>query len=288
MLTAAQLARALSRLVFVVLVARVLGPEQFGVYTLLLAVVEITAVLSGMGYGDYVSREAAKDARRGWGAGEQLTWLRIAYAIPLAAIAVGLLSMFGYPRLILMATAGMSFTLVPRSVTESVQGVLRGLGECRAYLVPDLVLGFVLLVGAGALLVRGGGIYSVITIELAAAMAAGAAAVGTKVRLRTKERICLKWSALLRKSVIFNIYPFVTNLYDRIDVLLLSGLRGTTPRASMVLLTGHWAPSFCLMASFTACCQPCPGETGGWQRGKGWKEQWVCYSARHWSSCWQP
>ncbi len=226
LLTAAQLARALSRLVFVVLVARVLGPEQFGVYTLLLAVVEITAVLSGMGYGDYVSREAAKDARRGWGAGEQLTWLRIAYAIPLAAIAVGLLSMFGYPRLILMATAGMSFTLVPRSVTESVQGVLRGLGECRAYLVPDLVLGFVLLVGAGALLVRGGGIYSVITIELAAAMAAGAAAVGTTVRLRTRERIYLKWSALLKKSVVFNIYPFVTNLYDRIDVLLLSRIAG--------------------------------------------------------------
>ena len=41
LLTAAQLSRGLVRLLFVLVVARTLGPHQFGVYALLVAVVEI-------------------------------------------------------------------------------------------------------------------------------------------------------------------------------------------------------------------------------------------------------
>jgi O-antigen/teichoic acid export membrane protein len=226
LLTSAQLARVLSRMFFVLAAARALGPAQFGVYTLILAVVEIAAVVSGIGYGDYLTREAARDQRLGWGLGEQLTGLRIAYAVPLAGITLGLLWLFGYPRLVLVATAWMSLTLLPRSLTESVQGILRGLGKCWEYVALDLALGFVLLLGAGMVLARGGGVLTVVATELAAAAVAGAAAFGLTVGLRTKERIRLKWSALFKKSFVFNIYPFVINLYDRIDVLLLSKLGG--------------------------------------------------------------
>src|ERR1700739_1509001 len=76
LLTAAQLVRGILRLFFVVAVARVLGPGRFGVYALLLAMVEMLAVASGSGYADYLTREAAKDARVGWGMGSQLIWLR--------------------------------------------------------------------------------------------------------------------------------------------------------------------------------------------------------------------
>jgi O-antigen/teichoic acid export membrane protein len=226
LLTGAQLVRALSRLLFVVVVARALGPEQFGVYTLLLAVVEIAAVISGVGYGDFITREAARDERLGWGLGEQLTGLRIAYAIPLAAIALGLLWLFGYPRLVLVATAWISLTLIPRSLTETIQGVLRGIGSYWEYVSLDLALGFVLALGACVLLAHGGGVLMVVATELAAATAAGMMAFGLTLRLRTKERTFLDWSALFKKSVVFNIYPIVINLYDRIDVLLLSKLAG--------------------------------------------------------------
>src|ERR1051325_493582 len=77
LLTGAQLARGLFRLVFVVVVARQLGPQLLGVYALLLAMVEMLAVASGSGYADYLTREAAKDARVGWGLASQLTWLRL-------------------------------------------------------------------------------------------------------------------------------------------------------------------------------------------------------------------
>ena len=78
LLTSAQLARGLARLLFVLVVARSFAPKQFGVYALLLAVVEILAVASGSGYADYLTREAAQDARLGWGLGAQLTLMRLA------------------------------------------------------------------------------------------------------------------------------------------------------------------------------------------------------------------
>jgi O-antigen/teichoic acid export membrane protein len=226
LLTSGQIARGVSRLLFALIVARALGPEQFGVYTLLLAVVEIAAVVSGIGYGDYATREAAKDRRMGWGLGEQLTWLRIAYAIPFAGLALGLLWLLGYSRLVLVGTAWISLALVPRALTETVQGVLRGTGNCWEYIALDVVFGFVLVLGAGVILARGGGVLMVVGVELAAATAAGAVAWALTVRLRTKERIWLRWSALFKKSFVFNIYPFVTTLYDRVDVLLLSKLGG--------------------------------------------------------------
>jgi O-antigen/teichoic acid export membrane protein len=226
LLTSAQLVRAVSRLLFALIVARALGPEQFGVYTLLLAVVEIAAVVSGIGYGDYATREAAKDRRMGWGLGEQLTWLRIAYAIPFAGLALGLLWLLSYPRLVLVGTAWILLTLVPRALTETIQGVLRGTGNCWEYIALDVVFGSVLVLGAGVILARGGGVLMVVAIELAAATAAGTAAFALTVRLRTKERIRLEWSALLKKSFVFNLYPFVITLYDRVDVLLLSKLGG--------------------------------------------------------------
>jgi len=226
LLMGSQLTRALLRLFFVLIAARALGPGQFGIYTLLLAVVEILAVISGIGHGEFLSREAAREERLGWGVGEQLIGLRIVYAIPLAGAAIGLLGVLGYSRSVLVAGAWMALTLAPRSMSEAVQGVLRGVGKCWDYLAIDVVLGCALVLGAGVLLFRNGGIVTAVVAELAAAVAAGTVAFGLFLRRRTKETIRLPWPALVRKSAIFNVYPFVINLYDRADVLLLSKLAG--------------------------------------------------------------
>jgi len=154
-------------------VARALGPRQFGVYALLLAMVEILAVASGSGYGDFLTREAAKDARVGWGLGAQLTLLRLACLLPLAGAGLGILWLLGYPRMVLMAAAWLSLSLIPRSVSEAVQGVLRGIGRYAAYLVVELVFDLALVSGVALLLARGGGLSVVIGTEIAAAAGAG-------------------------------------------------------------------------------------------------------------------
>jgi O-antigen/teichoic acid export membrane protein len=226
LLTVAQFSRAVVRIFFVLVVARKLGPESFGIYTLIVALTEIVAVVSGNGFGDYLTREVAKDERVGWGVGAQLTWLRIAYGVPLTAAGLSILWLLGYSRFVLFATAGMSLTLAPRSVTECVQGLLRGVGRNRGYLAVDLISGLVLLGGAGLVLANGGRLYFVIATELLASAVAGVLALVLAARNRTQVRIQLSWPALVKQSAVFNIYPFVTNLYDRIDVLLLSRLAG--------------------------------------------------------------
>jgi len=226
LLTGAQLAHGLVRLFFVLVVARELGPRQFGVYALLLAIVEMLAVASGSGYADYLTREAAKNARVGWGLGEQLTWLRLACALPLAGACLGILWVLGYPRMVLVASAWLSLSLIPRSGSEAVQGVLRGIGRFRAYLVVELVFDLVLAGGAVLLMERGHSLPVVIATEVIAATAAAVASLVFVLMFRTHERIRLNAKQLLKKSATFNIYAFVGSLYDRLDVVLLSKLAG--------------------------------------------------------------
>lgn len=225
-LTIAQLSRGLIRLFFVLVVARALGPQRFGVYALLLAVTEMLAVASGSGYTDYLTREAAKDSRLGWGLGSQLTWLRLACTLPLAGAALLILRVLGYPRMVLVAVAWLSVSLVPRSVSEAAQGVLRGVGRYVAYLVIELVFDCALAAGAVFILVRSSALRTVIATEVIAATAAAVTSILFVLKFRTKERISLDRKQLFEKSAIFNIYAFVGNLYDRLDIVLLSKLAG--------------------------------------------------------------
>lgn len=225
-LTSAQLSRGFARLFFVLIVARALGPRQFGVYALLFAMVEMLVVASGSGYADYLTREAAKDSRVGWGLGSQLTLLRLGCAFPLAGAGMGVLWLLGYSRTVLVAAAWLSLSLAPRSVSEAVQGVLRGIGRYVAYLVVELVFDLGLVGGVVLLLARGGGLDVVIATELIAATVAAVAGIVCVLMFRSNERIRLKGKQLLKKGGIFNIYAFLGNLYDRLDIVLLSKLAG--------------------------------------------------------------
>jgi len=225
-LTGTRLARGFGRTLFILVVARVLGPRQFGVYALLLATVEMLAVASGTGYADYLTREAAKNARVGWGLGRQLTLLRLACSFPLAGAALGALWLLGYSRGVLAAAAWLSLSLAPRSMSEAVQGVLRGVGHYTADLMVELTFDLSLVGGALFILVRGAGLNGAIVTEVIAATAAAVTSIFFVLLLRTKERIGLNRKQLFQKSVIFNIYAFAGNLYDRLDVVLLSKLAG--------------------------------------------------------------
>jgi len=80
--------------------------------------------------------------------------------------------------------------------------------------------------GAVVLLLRHGQLGTVITIEVIAAIAAGLGGLAFTLKYRTKSLIWLSGSQLLKKSVVFNAYGLIANLYDRFDVVLLSKLAG--------------------------------------------------------------
>lgn len=226
LLAASKLARLGLRLVYMVAAARALGPSRFGIYVLLLAVLGMAVVAGGSGFGDYLTREAAKDARLGWRVGIQLAFLRAGYVAPLSLVVLVALWLLGYPVVVLAATAVMFTTLLPRAVSECVQGVLRGVCRYWTYLAIDVSAGLVLVCGGCWLLARGGGLAFVVATELAAATIAGLLALTSALVFGEAERAWVRWRDLVRKTFVFNFYPFATSLYDRIDIVLLSKLAG--------------------------------------------------------------
>ncbi len=226
LLMGSRIVRRLLRLAFVLAAARALGPQRFGVYVLLLAIVEMVALASGSGFFDYLAREAAKDVRLGWGLCSQLALLRLGYGAALGVAAVGILRLLAYPRLVLVAAAWLFLTLIPRGLSETVQGILLGIQRYGSLLAVDFALGLTLVTGGCLLLLRAGGLRAIIATELAGATAAGLVALVFFLRFRPAERSGLPWSQLVRRTVVFNFYPLLSNLYDRLDVVLLSKLAG--------------------------------------------------------------
>jgi len=226
LLVASQVAKWSLRLIFVLVIARAMGPEKFGTYALIFGMVEFLAIASGAGYADYLTREAAKDERAGWGLALQLTLLRVAIGIPVAVIEIGILSIMRYPHAVLAGTAWMALTIIPRSLSEAVQGVLRGVHRYGSFLAVELTLGGGLVAGAVVVVLRHGGLSLAIASELVAVGAAGVVGLAFLLRFRTKEQIWLSGWQLVRRGTIFNAYSFIATLYDRFDVVLLSKLAG--------------------------------------------------------------
>jgi len=226
LLTGAQTMRGVFRLLFAVIVARQLGPQQFGVYAVLFALVELVAVASGSGYADYLTREAARDQRVGWGLARQLIVLRVLVAIPLVTIVLAVLWFLGFSRGVLVTGALACLTLIPRSFSEAVQGVLRGIHQYKGYFAIESALGTTLLAGAAVLAIRHGGLRQAILAEIPAATVAGLVALGLGLKFKTRETVGFTASRLIKNSAVFNLYSFIGTLYDRFDVLLLSKLAG--------------------------------------------------------------
>src|SRR4029077_1290895 len=122
--------------------------------------------------------------------------------------------------------AWLSLSLAPRTISEAVQGVLRGTGHLVAYLAIEFVFDAGLLIGVLLLLVKHGGLGTVIATEFIAATGAALASLVFTSKFRPNLRNHLKLKQLLAESAIFNLYAFVGNLYDRVDIVLLSKLAG--------------------------------------------------------------
>lgn len=213
-------------MVFVVLIARALGPTQFGVYGLLLAVLEMVAVVSGSGYVDYLTREAARDRGAAWGVAAQLIMLRCGYAIAFSAVALSVLRILGVAHGLLFSAMLLFATIIPRAVSEAVQGVLRGISHYAAYLAIDVSAGMMLVAGGGVLLARGAALSTVVAVEMLAAITGCIVAICLARAFRASFSPWIAWSLVVKRSYVFNIYDLIVNLYDRLDVVLLSRLAG--------------------------------------------------------------
>ena len=231
-LATAQVVRRLLRLGVLLLIARLLGIENFGVYALLLTVVELVALISGFSYGDFLTREVAKDPQLAWPLATRITQIRFAYSIPCVAIAVLVLAALRFPAALIVNAALLSLTLMPRVVGDSVQGIMKALQRFRPLLWVELAQGAIMLSVAPLLILKGFGLKGVIVAEVIAASAGAMIAVLAVVpALDFKSIQSRSFRELARSTLAFNVYPFIATIYDRLDIVLLSKLAGNIATA---------------------------------------------------------
>jgi O-antigen/teichoic acid export membrane protein len=215
-------------MVTLLLAARLLGPATFGNYALLITVAEMIAVISGAGYVDYLSREIARQpAAAGWLA-MRLTQVRVAYIFGSSVLALLCLRLLHFPDSSQVCAAVLCIGLLPRAALESCQGVLRGVRHFMPLPLVEVVQGAALLGVAAGLLFRYHSLAGVIAAEIAANVAGlTVAALFARRWWRTSLRLDWTLPQLLKKTIVFNLYPFIVTAYDRADVFVLAKLAGS-------------------------------------------------------------
>jgi O-antigen/teichoic acid export membrane protein len=222
-----QIIRRAARFVFLFLVARHMAPENFGIYAILLALVETLSLISGEGLIDFLAREASRCPQQAGQLSVLVTRLRLLYACIVLPVGWLVLFLLHYPRVVLAAAFWMFLILFARAPLAAGQGVLRAANRVSPLAWIEAVQGAVLLLALIPLLFGTISIQRVAVVELLSACVGAAASIWYLRKLPrdvVSPRITLR--QLARATTPFNLYPFITNIYDRIDLLLLAVLAG--------------------------------------------------------------
>jgi len=116
---------------------------------------------------------------------------------------------------------------LPRAAGESAQGLLRGLQRFSPLPWMELAQGVTVLASAVVLVGMGLGLRGVIAGELLGAITGSLIAISSVAGRLSFTRFPVPGvAALARSAFAFNVYPFIANVYDRVDVILLAKLAG--------------------------------------------------------------
>jgi O-antigen/teichoic acid export membrane protein len=243
-LSIAQLLKRATRILGVFIAARLLGVDRFGVYALILTVTELIAVLSGAGYVDFLTREIAKNPSLARALTSRVILLRLTYIIPFVVSAASLLWLLRFPGATVSSVVFLCISLLPRVFGESAQGLLKGCGRFSPLPWAELLQGIVLVGAVYVLLAAGWGIHGAIVAEIASAAAGSILLVIAAYPLAApSNRGSVAVRDLIKATWPFSIFPFIGNLYDRADVVVLSKLAGN-------FATGVYAIPYRIYASF--------------------------------------
>jgi O-antigen/teichoic acid export membrane protein len=226
-ISSSQAIRRTARFLFLFVAARKLGPELFGLYALLLATIETTSLISGEGLIDYLTREVAKRPERAESLFWRVTQLRLLYALVLFPVVLIVLRSLRYSGSVLIDASWLLLILFFRSPFASAQGIIRAVHRVTQLVWLEAVQASCLLGIGFFLLSRHADIHSVIWAEVFSSLVVGLVAIPTVKSLWPRHsRSDVPRRDIFRATFAFNLYPLIANIYDRVDVILLSVLAG--------------------------------------------------------------
>lgn len=230
-LTLASVLQKAIAFVYFLFLARVLGPEQTGVYFLALSIILIFAVVADFGVTPVIVREVAK---KPLGA---LDLIRTALSVKIPCILLAVLATVGttyalnYDQQIFSLVLIALGVLVLDSISLFFYGILRGLQDLR-FESMGIFLGQVLSAGAGGILLVGGApVWAFVAVLLLGSgfnalfsMLRVAKRLGTRVLIPT---FSLKQGkALIVTAIPFALAAIFVKVYSYVDTLLLGKMIG--------------------------------------------------------------
>lgn len=231
----ASIAQKVISLVYFALVARLLGPEQTGLYTSVLATTTIAVVFVDLGLTNVFIRDTARDpARLPVALGNMLTvkfvtGLLSYFGLLLAVYWFG----FGHEFVILTAVSGL--TMLFDSLHLTLYGALRVRGELKYEAMGMVASQFITLVVGGAALVLWRG--PVILLLLGFLVASMTNVVFAWHQLhRANVTVKWRWPGSHFKGLVIATIPFAlaaifNRIYSYLDVLMLNRLAGNAATA---------------------------------------------------------
>lgn len=252
-----------------IVVARALGPEQFGVFAFVMAAVYLLCVPTQFGMAELVLRETALGMAEGKFSEVSALWRTallfcLCLAALMALVAVALYTLAGLGHDVPPSAAMLGLAIFPILSLSNVRGAaLKGIGRVIEGQLPDfliqptsmLVLSCVLYV----VLDGSFGAMEALWLQLAAAVIAFA--IGFVLLLRAAPAMTIKakappvWS-LARKAMPLAILAGVSTLNQQVDILML-GLMAPVEDAGLyrVALQGSILVGFGLLAVISAVAQ---------------------------------
>lgn len=231
----ASIAQKIISLVYFALVARLLGPEQTGLYTSVLATTTIAVVFVDLGLTNVFIRDTARDPSRLPAAlGNMLTVKLVTGLLSYCGLLLAVHWVgFGHEFVILTAVSGL--TMLFDSLHLTLYGALRVHGELKYEAMGMVVSQFItLLVGGAALLLWRG---PVILLLIGFLIASMVNVIFAWYQLR-RANVAVKWrwpgshfKALVITAIPFALAAIFNRVYSYLDVLMLNRLAGNAATA---------------------------------------------------------
>jgi len=211
------------------LIARSIGPELYGKYTFGLTYVLLFSVLANFGLESLFIREAARDRENISKMIFDILHLKVLLAVFTIGAIVVSINLLKYPsstiNIVYILCIGLFFQILSNSVL-AVYRSLEKMGLVACFGLAFRVISAFVIIGSIYFKVGLVGIVSAFSIGNAAVFIGSILLFYRDFKLMTLKVNPTKWVALARRGVPFYVSALLTMVYFKINVVMLSKMRG--------------------------------------------------------------
>jgi len=214
---------------YLILSARYLGPELFGLLTFALAFTGIFGLLFDLGLNNLAVREVARDKSRANEYLSNITFIKLIMGVITFGLTVVVVHSLGYAEETIAIVYLLTLSTVFSAVTASFYVIFQSFEKMEYQSVAGILTSLLMLTGAIILIARGAGVVAFAAVTLiSSALVLGYSffICVRKFKLFNAEANLDFWWPTIRQALPFGLSSVFVTIYFWIDSLMLSLIQG--------------------------------------------------------------